>query len=224
MPDSDRALKILIADDSASDRMVLQAIVAQLGHEVVLAEDGLDAVDVFTNESPDIILLDALMPRLDGMGAARLIKQQSADRLVPIIFLTSLSDAESLAECLDAGGDDFLSKPYSSTILKAKIKAFQRMVDMHDEVQRQRDQIVQHNEHLINEQEIAKRVFDKVAHAGSLDATNIKYRLSPLAIFNGDVLLAALRPSGSISVLLGDFYWTWSGCSHWCNATSANLL
>lgn len=205
MAKTNQALKILIADDSPPDRMLLQAIVEGLGYEVVLAADGVQAVEVFARENPHIVLLDALMPRLDGMGAARQIKAKSADRLVPIIFLTSLREAESLAECLEAGGDDFLSKPYNPVILQAKIRAFHRMVDMHDEVQFQRDQIARHNEHLINEQEVAKRVFDKVAHAGSLDVTNLRYRLSPLAIFNGDVLLAAVRPSGNISVLLGDF-------------------
>jgi hypothetical protein len=76
---------------------------------------------------------------------------------------------------------------------------------MHLTLQKQRDQIVQHNEHLLHEQETAKTVFDNVAHSGCLDSPHIKYLLSPLAVFNGDVLLAARKPSGGMHVLLGDY-------------------
>jgi hypothetical protein len=142
---------------------------------------------------------------MDGFEAAEKIKAMSGDDFVPIIFLTSLKEADSLALCLEAGGDDFLTKPYNSVILKAKINAFNRMLKMHITVRQQRDQIAIHNEHLIREQEVAKRVFDKIAHAGCLHVNNINYTLSPMAVFNGDVLLAAVRPSGNISLLLGDF-------------------
>ena len=199
------SLKILIADDNDSDRMLLQAIVRKQGHEVVTAADGQEAVDLFRREAPQIILLDALMPRKDGFEAAREIKALAGEELVPIIFLTSLTDAESLATCLEAGGDDFLSKPYNRIILKAKINAFNRMRMMHRTLQEQRDQIAENNEHLLQEQHVAKTVFDNVAHMGCLHAKNIKHLLSPLSVFNGDVLLACQKPSGSMHVLLGDF-------------------
>jgi DNA-binding response OmpR family regulator len=201
----ERSLKILIADDSNSDRLLLKTIVQNQGHTVIVAADGVEALDAFTREKPDIVLLDALMPRMDGFEAAERIKSMSGTDFVPVIFLTSLKEADSLALCLEAGGDDFLTKPYNSIILKAKINAFSRMLRMHKTLQMQRDQIAANHEHLIQEQEIAKRVFDKVAHAGCLHVNNIKYKLSPLAVFNGDVLLAAVRPSGNMFVLLGDF-------------------
>ncbi len=199
------ALKILIADDNDSDRMILQTIVRRQGHHVITAVDGQDAIELFIKESPQIVLLDALMPRKDGFEAAKEIKQLAGEELVPIIFLTSLTDAESLVKCLDAGGDDFLSKPYNRIILQAKINAFNRMRLMHQTLQEQRDQIAENNEHLLQEQEVAKTVFDNVAHMGCMHAKNIKHLLSPLSVFNGDVLLACQKPSGSMHVLLGDF-------------------
>ncbi len=201
----DKPLKVLIADDTDTDRLILTSIVKKQGHEVITASDGLQAVQSFINEGPDIVLLDALMPRMDGFEAARQIKSIAGEEFVPIIFLTSLKDADSLAQCLDAGGDDFLSKPYNRIILQAKIKAFRRMRAMQQTMREQRDQIAIHNEHLITEQEVAKQVFDNVTHSGCVDAANIKHLLSPLAVFNGDVLLAAMRPSGSMLVFLGDF-------------------
>lgn len=201
----EHSLRILIADDNDSDRLILKTIVSKQGHTVLTAADGIEAIEVFRRERPDLVLLDALMPNMDGMGAARQIKQIAGDDMVPIIFLTSLTDAASLAECLDAGGDDFLSKPYNRVILQAKIKAFARMRKLHAEVQSQRDQIILHHDHLIQEQEVAKAVFDNIAHHGCINSPNIKYLLSPMAIFNGDMLLAARRPSGGMVVLLGDF-------------------
>lgn len=204
MMDGDR-LKILVAEDSDSDRLILQTIVRRLGHEVVTAVDGQQAVESFRREQPQLVLLDALMPRMDGREAARRIKSLAGEALVPIIFLTSLSDAEELAGCLEAGGDDFLPKPYNRTILEAKIKAFNRMRLMHATVQEQRDLISVRNDRLLREQQMARRVFDNVAHSGCLDAHNIRYLLSPMSIFNGDVLFACPKPSGGMHVFLGDF-------------------
>lgn len=191
-------LRILVADDSATDRMIMEALLKRLGHEVLLVKDGLEAVQRFEEWHPDMVLLDVMMPELDGIGAARRMREISRHELVPIIFLTSLHDARDLAACLDAGGDDFLSKPYNPVILQAKIKAFSRLRGLHIEVQGQR-------EYLIAEQQAAKSIFDKVVNQGALDAANIRYLMSPMVIFNGDVLLAAQQPGGDMLVLLGDF-------------------
>ena len=200
-----RRLKILVADDTDTDRLILESIVRKEGHNVVSARNGVEAIEVYATEKPDIVLLDALMPELDGFGAARKIKELAGDELVPIIFLTSLTDTDSLVQCLDAGGDDFISKPYNRVILQAKIKSFNRMRELHGTMLAQRNQIAQYNNRLLQEQTVAKHVFDNVAHSGCLNANNVRYFLSSLAVFNGDVLVAAMRPNGSMMVLLGDF-------------------
>ncbi len=203
--DAGSSLKILIADDNKSDRMILSAIVKKMGHEVCEAADGLEAVAQFKQALPDIILLDVIMPNMDGQAAALEIKSLAGEDMIPIIFLTSLQDANDLAKCLDSGGDDFLTKPYNKIILKAKINAFSRMRKMHHTLQRQRDLIRENNEYMVHEQEVAKAVYDNVTHAGCLHLPNLKYLLSPFSVFNGDVLLAARKPSGSMHILLGDF-------------------
>lgn len=200
-----RRLTILVADDTDTDRLILESILRKEGHNVLSACNGVEAVQIYAAEKPDIVLLDALMPELDGFGAAREIKALAGDELVPIIFLTSLTDTDSLVQCLDAGGDDFISKPYNRIILQAKIKSFNRMRELHGTMLAQRNQIAQYNNRLLQEQTVAKHVFDNVAHSGCLNANNIRYFLSSLAVFNGDVLVAAMRPNGSMMVLLGDF-------------------
>ncbi len=192
------SLTILIADDNVTDRMILRAIVRRLGHRVIEADDGQKALSLYEAQRPDLILMDVFMPNMDGQQATWLIKQKAGDEVVPIIFLTSLTDADQLADCLDAGGDDFLSKPYNRVILQAKIHAFARMRNLHKQVQQQR-------EHLVREQETAKAVFDSIAHHGALNLPNIRYLISPMSIFNGDVMLVARQPSGGITVFLGDF-------------------
>ncbi len=199
------SLKVLIADDSNSERLILKTLLTRLGHDVVEASDGLEAIARFEDFTPDIVLLDALMPRMDGMEAARQIKVLAGERMVPVIFLTSLSDTDALARCLEAGGDGFLSKPYNRLMIKAQVQAFNRMRLMHQTLTEQRDLIGERNRQLMEEQELAKRVFDNVAHTGCLDAANIRYHASPLSIFNGDVLFASPRPAGGMLVFIGDF-------------------
>lgn len=199
------ALKILVAEDSAADRLILQSMFERSGHNVVLVEDGQSAVEAFSQFRPDLVFLDVMMPNVNGIDAAKQIKALAGEELTPVIFLTSLADAESLATCLDAGGDDFLSKPYNPIILEAKIKAYARMREMHQTVAHQKNQIALNNKHLIQEQNVAKQVFDKIAHAGALDLKVIDYYMSALAVFNGDVLLAEVSPRGNLFVILGDF-------------------
>ncbi|HMY82769.1 MAG TPA: response regulator, partial [Agitococcus sp.] len=173
-------MRLLIAEDTPSDRLILANLIKRLDHEVILAVDGKEAVELYNEHRPDIVLLDVMMPYKTGTEVAREIRQIAGEELVPIIFLTSLNEASDLAECLEAGGDDFLSKPYNKVIIKAKIMAFSRMRRLHKEIQNQR-------EHLLQEQKAAKGIFDKIAHYGVLNSPNIRYLISPKAIFNGDV-------------------------------------
>ena len=199
------ALRVLIAEDGAADRLLLAQIVRRQGHTVFTAQDGAEAVALFREQRPQLVLLDALMPVMDGFEAARRIKALAGEVLVPIIFLTSLNEEDALVRCLEAGGDDFMAKPYSPVILAARIQAMDRLRRLQETVLQQRDQIAHHHQHLLNEQRVAKAVFDKVAHAGCLGAPNIRSLQSPYALFNGDLLLAAFTPSGDMHVLLGDF-------------------
>ncbi|APC15328.1 fused response regulator/phosphatase [Pseudomonas frederiksbergensis] len=198
-------LTVLIAEDSAADRLLLSSIVRRQGHEVLTAANGAEAVELYQQQRPQLVLMDAMMPVMDGFEAARQIKLLAGETLVPIIFLTSLTESEALARCLEAGGDDFLAKPYNQVILGAKIKAMDRLRRLQATVLEQRDLIARHHEYLLNEQRVAKAVFDKVAHSGCLSAPNIRYSQSPYALFNGDLLLAAFTPAGDMHVLLGDF-------------------
>jgi CheY-like chemotaxis protein len=93
-------MKILVADDTDVNRQILQMQLCKDGHSVVLVADGKQAVNQFEKEQPDLILMDLMMPEMDGKEATSLIKQQSHSRFVPVIFLTAMTDERGLAECL----------------------------------------------------------------------------------------------------------------------------
>jgi len=93
MNEANASLKILVAEDSAADRLILQSMLERAGHTVILVEDGQKAVETFCEFKPDIVFLDVMMPNLNGIEAAKQIKMQAGEDLVPVIFLTSLADA-----------------------------------------------------------------------------------------------------------------------------------
>lgn len=200
-----RPLTFLIVDDERVNLMVLQAILEHDGHRVLTADNGQEAVERFQAESPDVVLMDVMMPVLDGYEATRRIKAGCGERFVPVIFLTALTDEHALALCVEAGGDDFLTKPYNRVILRSKIGALMRIHDLNADLQLRNAEISRHHNRLRQEHEAAETVLAKITRRGCLDSPGIRYLLSPMSIFNGDLLLAARRPSGGLRLMLGDF-------------------
>lgn len=201
----DQRLKILLADQDVVGRDTLQSLLEQEGYAVVVADDGAAAVSVYMREHPDVVLLEAALPEMDGYQVTEYIRELSGDSFVPVLLLYPLPDEEALNACLAHGGNDFLTKSSPPALIKAKLESFAQMRRLYHAVRSQRDELAQHNRWLKREYEIAEGVFAKVMHSTGLQAPNLKYLVSPQAIFNGDLLLAAYRPSGEMHLLLGDF-------------------
>ncbi|MEZ5446738.1 MAG: diguanylate cyclase [Gammaproteobacteria bacterium] len=123
-------MKVLIIDDTLSMLLTTGAVVKSNGHEVITARTGAEGLTLFAQESPDLVLLDVVMPEMDGHEVARRIRAASGDHWVPIIFLTGLVADSDLAKGIDVGGDDYLTKPVSQIVLAAKLHAMQRIADM----------------------------------------------------------------------------------------------
>jgi PAS domain S-box-containing protein len=122
----DHVLKVLVVDDTATNRQILQVFLKKLGFVVITAEDGAQAVARFIADKPDIVLMDVMMPVMDGFEATRRIKAGSGSRWVPVVFLTALDKEEDLVNGLDSGGDDYLTKPISFVVLDAKLRSLRR--------------------------------------------------------------------------------------------------
>ncbi len=134
-------IKILVVDDTATNRQILAAFLKKLGFSVIMAEDGAQGVDKFLNETPDIVLMDVMMPVMDGYEATRRIKAASGERWVPVIFLSALDKEENLVAGLDAGGDDYLHKPVNFVILDAKLRSMVRTLELQKRLDGERRRI-----------------------------------------------------------------------------------
>jgi DNA-binding response OmpR family regulator len=119
--------RILIVDDEPRYLRLLEANLRTEGYEVATAQDGVQAIEVFSSQPIDLILLDIMMPRLDGFGACQRIREFSN---VPIIILTAKGEEQDRVRGLDLGADDYLVKPFSATELLARVRAVLRRSQM----------------------------------------------------------------------------------------------
>lgn len=121
--------KILVADDESAIRRILKTRLSMVGYNVVVAGDGLEALEMFERESPDLLVLDVMMPKLNGYGVCQELRTKSD---VPIIMLTALGDVADRITGLELGADDYLTKPFSPKELEARIHAIlRRFKDTH---------------------------------------------------------------------------------------------
>ncbi|VAW80363.1 Serine phosphatase RsbU, regulator of sigma subunit [hydrothermal vent metagenome] len=201
----DQAIRILIVDDDASSRLILKAQLHAFGYELLEAGGGVEAVERFETERPDLILMDINMPGMDGYQATIAIKELSQDSYVPILFVTSSDDETAISRCTDAGGDDFLIKPMSPIELQSRIRSALKRRRLYQQLQDQHFALAQQQAHEERDQELARELFSRIAHLGCLDEVGIEYIASSLMVFNGDMLLAERTPYGSLRVMLGDF-------------------
>ena len=198
-------MKILLVDDDDAIRQVIRAILKSAQHQVIEAENGEVAVQMFQQEQPDLVIMDLLMPVMDGHTATKIIKQQSGNKFVPIIYVTSSSGDDRLIECLNNGGDDFISKPVNMAILLAKLEALERTLNLQKLVNEKNKRLKEINQ-LINKEQIeSERIYSKIIHRGKLDCDCIKKYQKASYTFNGDIVMTVSRPNDNIHFLVGDF-------------------
>ncbi len=124
-------MKILIVEDTRTSLLILTQYVQRLGATVLQADNGERAIELFQSEHPDLVLLDIVLPDIDGFTVAqRLRGLEENGNWTPIIFLSSLDKDEDIEKGIAAGGDDYLAKPVSEVVLGAKIRAMQRIIQM----------------------------------------------------------------------------------------------
>lgn len=125
-------MDILFAEDSPSVALPVIAFLEQAGHRVTHVMDGRAAVSAFLAAPPHLVLLDVVMPDMDGIEATRQIKRLGGNRWVPVMLMTSLAAKEEIVAGLDAGADDYLTKPIVFEVLEARIRSMQRIADIQD--------------------------------------------------------------------------------------------
>lgn len=197
-------MKILVADDVLANRHLLKKLLTRDQHQVLLAENGQEAVDCFLKEQPDVVLMDIMMPVLDGLEAIRQIRRLMEQRWTPIIVLSALNDDSDIIKGLETGADDYLTKPINHTVLRAKLATISRFIDMQTHSIQTTNSLKVYQQQNEVEQKFAKAVFERMLQQKDLQDPQLQYWLLPAQHFSGD-LIAFMRISDNrIYFLLAD--------------------
>jgi putative two-component system response regulator len=132
--DVTRRTRVLVADDTESVRALFRKLLVNEGFEVFAVADGVAALAAVQEHRPDVILLDVGMPQLDGLEVCRRLKSDPATRLTPVVLVTGLSDMSDRIKGIEAGADEFLSKPVHPHELRARVVSLSRMKHLIDEL------------------------------------------------------------------------------------------
>jgi two-component system, cell cycle response regulator len=162
--------RILVVDDHEDNVELLRARLEARGYEVDAAMDGQEALDKVRADPPDLMLLDVMMPRIDGIEVTRQIKGDSSLPFIPIIMQTALETTEDKVEGLDAGADDYITKPINFAELEARVKSLLRIKELQDELARANEALLKASQTdgltgLDNRRNIEERLTEMFEHA-----------------------------------------------------------
>ncbi len=139
---------VLIVDDNEMNRDLLSRRLDRQGYDISLAVDGQQAMDMVINNKYDLVLLDIMMPEINGYQVLEKMKTDSKLHHIPIIMISALDEIESVVRCVELGADDYISKPFNPVLLKARIKACLEKKALHDQEEDHRRKIEEYNLHL----------------------------------------------------------------------------
>ncbi|MFZ5515097.1 MAG: diguanylate cyclase [Candidatus Zhuqueibacterota bacterium] len=126
---------VLVVDDIPLNRKLQKTYLEAAGYKVILAQDGVEALQRVEEESPDLILLDIMMPKMNGYQVCRRMKNSDKTRFIPVIMVTALNELEDKLKGIESGADDFLCKPFNKLELLARVKSLLRIKHLHDELE-----------------------------------------------------------------------------------------
>jgi two-component system chemotaxis response regulator CheY len=144
-------MRVLIADDDATSRLMLRAIVSKLGHECIVANDGSKAWDLLSSEVIDVLLTDWLMPGVDGPELCRRVRHELSDRYIYVVLVTRIGHPELVLEGMGAGADDYLIKPADPFAVQTRMVAAERVTALHRQLVNFRSQLERANLDLLGQ-------------------------------------------------------------------------
>ena len=163
--------KILVVDDTPKNVKLLADLLGVKGYQVVTAASGPEALERVEAENPDLVLLDVVMPEMSGYEVCRQIRESESTRLLPVVMVTALDPGEERVKGIEAGADDFITKPINQAELMARVKSLLRIKEYHDTIQTQAAELAQWNRTL------EERVRQQVEEQGRLG--RLRHYLSP---------------------------------------------
>jgi len=206
-------MKALVVEDSPPMRQALQFFLEKWGHEVVLAENGEEAWDLFQNDTFSIVISDWMMPGMNGPELVRRIRAQSHNGYVFIILLTARTDTEDLVEGLEAGADDFITKPFERDEFRARLRAGERVVELERNLAQQNRELQEANAAI---SEANQRMREDLQAAANIQKTflptdlpkmsgiNLAWAFQPCEELAGDMLNAFRLDEDHLALYLLD--------------------
>jgi DNA-binding response OmpR family regulator len=188
---NEKTRKILIVEDNQENMDLLVYFLRPQGYQLVTAKDGLSALEIVEKEQPDIILLDIMLPKLDGYEVCERLKGRHDTKFIPIIMLTALKELQDKVKALEVGADDFLSKPFENVELLARVRSLLRLKRYHDELQAKNCELENKNESLIRMDKFKEDLINLIVH----DMKN------PLFVIQGNLQMMSM----SMQNLSADF-------------------
>jgi len=134
--DFDRKFKVLVADDQSQNLELIRDILTSGRCEVITATNGKEAIEKALQHEPDLVLLDVMMPGMDGYEVCHLLKTNEKTQLIPVVMITALQELEDKIRGIEAGADDFLNKPFNLTEFAARVRASLRLKQITDELEK----------------------------------------------------------------------------------------
>ena len=199
------ASTILIVDDERFNVDLLEQELADLGYRTVSAGNGQEALDRVADTPPDLILLDVMMPVMDGFTACRILKSQPTTQLIPIVIMTALDGFEDRIKGIEAGADDFLTKPVNDRELKARIQTALRTKQALDQTIGEISRIKEHFEKFVPE--TVKRIVAANPEAPELDKRECDVSVLFLDI-TGYTRLCEQRPADAVNAMVERYFST----------------
>ena len=144
----DTKAKILVVDDEDRNLRLMTLLLTSFGYDVLTASNGEEALEKVHDIPPDVILLDVMMPQIDGLEVARQLKREEETKIIPIVMVTALNEVEDRVKALEAGADDFLNKPVDKTELRARVQSLLKVKACNDHMRNYQKEL---------ETEVAKR-------------------------------------------------------------------
>lgn len=203
-PEASQPLQVLACDDVPDNLEILRQLLESLGHVMLPATTGEQAVELFRIRQPDLVLMDVMLPGIDGCQAVQQIRALAGERWVPIIFLSALDKPRDMIRGLDAGGDDYMVKPIDLRLLMAKLGAMQRIVAMQARLKATTLELQAYREQADHELEIARNLLEHMTAADALDTPGLSVWIVPAAGFSGDLLLARRARNGDLFLMHAD--------------------
>jgi len=203
---SEPMVKVLVVDDTPANVKIIKRFIEPKGYRVVVANNGQEAIDLYKSEKPEIVIMDVMMPVVDGYEATKAIREWDDDHWVPLIFLSAKTTIDDKVKALQMGGDDYLTKPVDLRLLEAKLSAMMRIVTMQRELKATSTELQNYVKLASAEMDLAERLMDNMLNAFADEGNeNVKRFNVAAKVISGDIsVVYKAKSANKLYILLAD--------------------